>query len=117
MIDILSILALMLLIACGAFTALAARFWSLRDTVLFSISQMGELMVLLARYEQIEQPEAQLARILKMSPEEVKIEIERGRIMHLISIKATEILATMKAAVPSTRKWMIPIESKFDKRR
>lgn len=113
MIDVPAILALMLIIACIAFVLLASKFWSLRNTVIFSISEMGELMVLLACYDQIVKPEEQIARLLKMSPDDVRIEIERGRVMDLISRKAIEILATMKAAIPSTRKWMTPIEEKF----
>lgn len=107
------LLGLLLFTASLAFSLLAWRFWTLRDTVIVSIREMGELMVLLAEYDHLERPEEQVARILKMTQEEAKLEIERGRLMHLIGLKAAGILEGMKASIPDARKLIAPIESRM----
>jgi hypothetical protein len=110
---ILLILGGMLSVAAVISTWLAVQFRRLKSTVYYSIAEMGELMALLARYDEIENVEFQIARIMKMTPAEVKIEIEKGHIMKLVSIKATDIMATMKASVPEVAELLIPIESRL----
>ncbi|HNR57125.1 MAG TPA: hypothetical protein PKJ51_01590 [Methanothrix sp.] len=99
-----------LFLAAVAFAVLAIKFKSLKHTVVISIFAMGELMVLLARWDDLEKPEEAVARIMAMEPDEVRLEIERGRLISLIGRKAAEILGAMKASVPDAAYLFEPIE-------
>jgi hypothetical protein len=100
----------MFVLASLGFIAFARKFYTLRDIVYISIKDMGELIVLLALFDKVENKDEKLARILKLSPEEVKREIESGRIMYLISKKATEVLDSLKNSVPEVKQLLMPIE-------
>jgi len=107
---VLALAGILLFVVCIAFTVLAVKFKSLKHTVIISIFAMGELMVLLARWDELERPEEAVARIMAMEPEEVKLEIERGHLISLIGRKAGEILGAMKASVPDAAGLFEPIE-------
>jgi len=108
-------LSWLLFIAAGVALWLFSQFRSLRNTVYISIREMGQLLVLLAKYDEIEKPEQKIARIMNMTAEEVALELEQGRILKLISMKASEILAGMKVSVPETNKLFNDIEEELEK--
>jgi len=113
--DVLHVLAGMFLIATIAFLWIAGKFWSLRGTVIISVKEMAELLVLLSMYKRIEKPQDWLARMLKMDPKDVEIEIEKGRIIDLVSLKATKILERLKSSVPEARDIINPVEELVDR--
>lgn len=78
----------------------ARNYWNLRGVVVLTAEQVGELVVLLAYYDQIEKPEQHFARMLKMDEEEVRIELEKGKVMTLISLQAAAILGELSQKVP-----------------
>jgi len=101
----------MLLIVVGVVaTWLAFSFRHLRGTVYVSLAEVGELLVLIARWYKLEDPEEKAARILKMDRETLKLEIERGNLMMLIARRAEAILATLKSAVPDASRLIHDIE-------
>lgn len=108
-------LALTLFAAAGVSLWLFCQFRALKNTVYISIHEMGQLLVLLAKYDEIEKPEQKIARIMKMSAEEVAIELEQGRVLKLISMKAAEILAGMKMSLPDASKLIADIETELEK--
>jgi len=98
------------LIAFFGFLFFAYKFYKLNDAALVSMKDAWGLLVLLSRYKTMEEPEALAARILRMSKEDAKIEIEKGRLLDLISDKAVSILATLKASVPGSQKVIADLE-------
>jgi hypothetical protein len=70
------ILGAMFVVAGLGFIVFARKFYTLRDIVYVSIKDMGELIVLLALFDKVENKEEKLARMLKMSEDEVRREIE-----------------------------------------
>jgi hypothetical protein len=111
--ELYTILGTMFVIAGIGFITFARKFYTLRDIVYVSIMEVGELIVLLALFDQVENKEEKLARMLKLSPEEVKHEIECGRIMGLIGQKARKVLKTLKDGVPEVESLVAPIEQKI----
>jgi len=109
------VLSWLLLIAAGVAFWLFCQFRGLKNTVYISIREMGQLLVLLAKYDEIEKPEQKIARIMNMTAEEVALELEQGRILKLISMKASEILAGMKISVPEANKLFTDIEEELEK--
>jgi hypothetical protein len=104
----------MLFIIVGTVAAwLAFSFRHLRGTVYVSLAEVGELLVLIARWYKLEDPEEKAARILKMDRETLKLEIERGNLMMLIARRAEAILATLKSAVPDAGRLIHDIEDDF----
>jgi len=51
---------------------------------------------------------------MNMTAEEVALELEQGRILKLISMKASEILAGMKVSVPEANKLFNDIEEELE---
>lgn len=113
MIDNYIIVAAICLLDTIGFLFFAKKFYDLNGKFILSMKEVAELVVLLARYDKIENPAEQLARMLRMNPEDVRIEIERGRVMKLISIKAMQILTSMKCTVPGSEEILKPIEEKI----
>jgi hypothetical protein len=111
--ELSTILAGMFIVAAIGFIILAQKFFRLRNVVYVSIKDMGELIVLLALYEKVENPEQKIARMLKMTPDEVKREIDQGRIMILIGRKANDVLENMKNSVPEVKHLLEPLEHDF----
>jgi len=85
----------------AAFAGLFARkFWSLRDIVMISISDMAELMELLKHYDEIENAAQHLARMAKMDEDEVAREVEKGNTMVIVGKIAGQVLERMRDSVP-----------------
>lgn len=91
----------------------AWNYWGLRGVVILTAEQVGELVVLLAYYDQIEKPEQHFARMLKMTEEEVRIELEKGKVMTLISLQAAAILGELSQRVPIVNDVMDQCKSKL----
>jgi hypothetical protein len=106
------LLGLIFFISAVGFGIFALKFYKLRDVVYISIKDMGELIALLALYDKVENPEQRLARMLKMSEEEVKRELEKGRIMNLVGQLASQVLENLKKSVPDI---IEPIEEEMKK--
>ncbi|MCX8207988.1 MAG: hypothetical protein N3G75_09225 [Methanothrix sp.] len=95
-------LFLILLVAGIAFTWLATRFRTLENAIVLSIEDILVLMTLLENLDKIESPEQYVARLLKMTPEEARAEIEKGRLLELIGQKASCIKASLRLTMPET---------------
>ena len=91
----------------------AWNYWGLRGVVILTAEQVGELVVLLAYYDQIEKPEQHFATMLKMTEEEVRIELEKGKVMTLISLQAAAILGELSQRVPIVNDVMDQCKSKL----
>jgi hypothetical protein len=113
--ELSTILGAMFVIAGLGFVAFTRKFYTLRDVVYVSIKDMGELLLLFALFDKVENKEEKLARVLKLSPDEVKREIECGRIKDLMSKKALEVLERLKNSVPEVKKIIEPIEQELVK--
>ena len=93
------------LAATLGFAFFAYKFHTLNNAFVFSIKEMGELILLLAQYDHLESSQEKierLARLLERSPEDVRVEVERGNLMRLIGLKAAQIMAHMQANVPGS---------------
>jgi hypothetical protein len=91
------------LIASFGFFWFAYKFYKLNSAALVSMKDAWGLLVLLSKFKTLEQPEQLAARILKMTPEEAKVEIEKGRLLDLISEKAVYIIANLRASIPGSQ--------------
>jgi hypothetical protein len=98
------------LIASVGFFWFAYKFYKLNSAALVSMKDAWGLLVLLSRYKTLEKPEELAARILKMTPEDAKLEIEKGRLLELISEKAVYILANLRATVPGSQAVIADLE-------
>lgn len=98
------------LIASVGFFWFAFKFYKLNSAALVSMKDAWGLLVLLSRYKTLEEPEKLAARILKMSQEDAKLEIEKGRLLDLISEKAVYILANLRASVPGSQAVIADLE-------
>jgi hypothetical protein len=98
------------LIASVGFFWFAYKFYNLNSAALVSMKDAWGLLVLLSRYKTLEKPEELAARILKMTPEDAKLEIEKGRLLELISEKAVYILANLRATVPGSQAVIADLE-------
>lgn len=98
------------LIASVGFFWFAYKFHNLNSAALVSMKDAWGLLVLLSRYKTLEKPEELAARILKMTPEDAKLEIEKGRLLELISEKAVYILANLRATVPGSQAVIADLE-------
>ena len=108
--DVANIMGVAFLIASAGFILFAHKFYVLRNVVYLSIRDVSEILVLIADYDSVETPEFHLARMLEMSPEEVRIEIEKGKLMALISQAATNVLENLKESVPEAKRIIDPVE-------
>lgn len=95
---------IVLTIAAVAFTWLATRFRYLENSIVLSIEDVLLMMALLKNLDNVETTEQYIAKLMKLSPEEAKREVERGNLMNLVAKKAACIEATLRAAMPDTYK-------------
>ena len=110
---ILQAMGAMLLAVAGVLLLYARKFYKLKDVVLISIQDVGEIMSLLANYNNLENPEQHLARLAKMTTEEVRLEIGRGNIIGIVSIVAGNVLRNLKQSVPESDSVMKKIEARL----
>jgi len=91
----------------AAFAWLAVKFQTLERTVVISLDDTITLLNLLEKVENMEEAGPYLAKLAKLSEEEAKLEIEKGRMLNLVARKATEIKATLRASIPKTYKHLL----------
>lgn len=113
--DLILVVLGVLLVGVGLISGwMAWSFYHLRRTVYVSIGEAGELLVLISKWYSLENPEQKAARILKMDPDTLKLEIERGNIMVLIARRAESILTGLKVSVPDAEKLIHQIEDDIE---
>jgi hypothetical protein len=114
-------LTLILLLACLCLLTPAIglgiyQFTELRHikgVTYVSIGSWGEVLILLSKYSTIESPEQHLAKLAKLSPEEVARVIEKNGIIGLLEGIAKTNLEMLKTNVPDARKILSPIEARY----
>lgn len=104
---VIVIAVLMLSLASAVFTWLAIKFNTLEKTVIISLKDTVCLLNLLEKIENMEEAGPYLAKLAKLSEEEAKLEIEKGRMLNLVARKATEIKATLRASIPKGYKHLL----------
>lgn len=112
--DLISIMiflcTLLLGIAAVTFTCLAVKFHTLEKAVIISLEDTICLLDLLEKIENMEEVGPYLAKLTKLSDEEAKIEIQKGRMLSLVARKAAEIKATLKISLPKNYTHIIKCE-------
>jgi len=91
----------------AAFAWLAVKFQTLERTVVISLDDTITLLNLLEKVENMEEAGPYLAKLAKLSEDEAKLEIEKGRMLSLVARKATEIKATLRASIPKQYKKLL----------
>lgn len=79
-----------------------------------SIESWGEVLILLSRYDSLENPEQYLAKLSKLSTEEVKIVIEKNGIVGLLKGIAQTNIEMLKLNVPDAKRLLEDIEARYD---
>ena len=78
-----------------------------------SIGSWGEVLVLISKYDSIENLDQYLAKIAKLTPEETCRIMEKNGIIGLLKGIAQTNLEMLKTNVPDARKILEPIEAKY----
>lgn len=90
-------------LACVAFTVLSVLFYVLYQNNVRGSIECDEAAKFLAEYEELEDPVDAAARFLRMSKEDVTLEIKRGRILKLVSMKVASTATALKSPFPVIR--------------
>jgi hypothetical protein len=93
------------------------KFRKLDRVVVLSFKDAIELFMFIVKFRCLEKPEETAARVLRMSIEDVKLEMERGRLMDLIGIRAMAILGRMETAVKGSTELIDQLEKQMDSER
>ena len=104
------------IIASVGFTVFAYKFYRLNDAALVSMKEAWWILVLLARYKTMENPEEYIARIGRMSLDDAKLVVEKDRIVEFASEKAVSILAYLRTSVPGSQAILDELEEKEENR-
>ncbi len=86
-----------------------------KTVVYVSIGCVGDFLTFIAKYKDLEKPEEELARLSKMTPSEIKIEIEKNGIISILEGIAKADLKNLKSAVPDAHKVLAPIEKRYQR--
>jgi hypothetical protein len=113
--DILYILLILLVVLFCGLAFISYKFYQLQDVVILSFKDAFAMFILISRYKHLENPEKYIARFSHMSEEEAKLELDRGHLMDLLSIRAMSIIATMKASVKGSAEMVANLEDAFEK--
>ena len=78
------------------------KFFKLRDVVWLKTTDMREVMTVFANMANLENPEEHLARFARMSPCDVKFEIERGDMIGVVSTICGNVLRDLEKSAPES---------------
>jgi len=98
--SLLIICIVLLIPAIALIGYLLKQFYFLRDRLYIHIETAAEFLSIIEHYEELERPEEQLARISKMTPEELQIELQKSGLIGVLKGTAKELLKNMRADLP-----------------
>jgi hypothetical protein len=87
-------------IAFLGFGFMAALFLLLWSANVRGSKECEEAARFLESIDKLEDPAEEAARFLRMSREDVELEIQRGRLMNLVGQKVASTAATLKSPIP-----------------
>jgi len=101
-------------LAGGLLIYLLDEVRKLKGVTYVSIQGFGEFLTLIARYSTLENPVARLAKLAKLTPMEVEVEIKQHGIIRLMEGIAKTNIENIKCNVPDAKKIFDPIEKQFE---
>jgi hypothetical protein len=111
--SILQAMGFMLLLAGIGFVLYVYKFLTLRGVVWLKTADMREVMAVFANMGKLENPEQHLARLARMSPCDVKLEIERGNMIGIVSTICGIVLKDLEKSAPESTGLTKKIEARL----